>query len=114
MQNLAAMFTDNCSYLRLLFYIKNVNFCFHSAMVQNSILHNKALPHIIYKISCCILFCLTLLCDHTMLYSMKKYSGYIYIYIYTQNYVYIYIYKKYYRITIYCCIVLHYCLKLFF
>ena len=58
MQSLANMLIDNYSYLRSLLYIVNVSICFYSAMVQNSILHTEALPHIIFTVSCCILFCL--------------------------------------------------------
>ena len=73
MQNLANMSIDNYSYLRLLFYNKNVRMCFYFAMAQNnSILYDKALPHIIYTISCCILFCLVMLSDNTMLYEISK------------------------------------------
>ena len=59
MQNVAIMLIDNYSYLRLLFYIRNVNICFYSVVVNYTI---KALPHIIYTISFCVLFCLVILC----------------------------------------------------
>ena len=68
MQNLANMILDNYSYLRLFVYIKHVNMCVCTAMVHNSILYNKAIPHIVYTISCCVLFCLIILCHNTMLY----------------------------------------------
>ena len=81
MQNLADMLIESYSYLRFLLYIKNVKICFYSAMVQKSIIYNKALPHIIYTISCFTLFYFVILCYNTVLCPINVY---IYIYIHTQ------------------------------
>ena len=43
MQNVAIMLIDNYSYLRLVFYIRNVNICFYSVVVHYTRKHYRTL-----------------------------------------------------------------------